>query len=477
MEESFWGKSFLLSRNILIASLLMAVLCLCVSYPGNLYSDSYGRIELAGQLPGIIRDLLRGRPQEVHSWNTVTPCYFIALFQALTGNLATYTFIQAFFFFFVTLLLIRRIAIRHRHAAYALYLVNPVFFCASIYHETGIGVVIGLVSLILLLNEGLEGMSGSGRFLYFFLIFLSSFVAFGFRANTFTVLPVLLLVIFLRHRSWARRLTCAACLFLGLFLDSFIPRLLKIDTMSSVSLGFIWEMGQNIASMPEKEFDANKDFLDDLFGEGSTLRLCEWANEPGEDDLRGAIRRVASFSWEVADFSREAISDVGLGKIFGRYLSLYARSPATSIKTKLRFISYTLGIYPRLKLKEWDYDRWERGKEFGMSDSLPRHRFMSAYRIAVNRSFLPLRPWLVLLVSLLCVFLKLRLSGGRARDSLDCQMILVSVFYYGAFVLNNQSMEFRYFYPAFYMLSLTIVGSVPFLASVAVSAVTGRSRR
>ena len=56
-------------------------------------------------------------------------------------------------------------------------------------------------------------------------------------------------------------------------------------------------------------------------------------------------------------------------------------------------------------------------------------------------------------------------------------MILVSVFYYGAFVLNNQSMEFRYFYPAFYMLSLTIVGSVPFLASVAVSAVTGRSRR
>ncbi len=477
MEESFWGKSFLHSRNILIASLLMAVLCLCISYPGNLYSDSYGRIDLAGQLPGIIRDVLRGSPQEIHSWNTVTPCYFLAFLYALTGNIASYTFVQSFFFLFTALLLLRRIADRGRHFVYAFYLLNPLFVCVSIYHETGIGVVIGLVGLLLLLNADPEGMGRVDRGVFFFLIALASFVAFGFRANTFTVLPVLLLIVFVRHKAWARRLLCAAFLFLGLFLNSFIPRLLKIDTMSSVSLSFLWEMGQNIASMPEKEHEEHKDYLDDLFGEGATERLCEWAGGSDAGDRPGTIRRVASFSWEVPDFSREAISDAGLGKIFGKYMGLYVRAPGASIRTKFRFMSYTLGIFPPLSLQEWDYDRWERGKEFGMSDSRMRHRFMAAYRIAVNRTFFPLRPWLVLLVSLVCVFFKLRLTGVRIRDSLDCQMILVSVFYYGAFLLNNQSMEFRYFYPAFYLLSLTIIGSIPVLASAAAGFAISRFRK
>lgn len=469
MEESFWVKSFLHSRNLLITALLMAVLCLCVSYPGNLYSDSYGRIELAGQLPGILRGVLSGSPEHVSSWNTVTPCYFLAVFQALTGNIATFTFVQAFFFFFVTLLLIRRLAGNHRHLAYALYLVNPIFFCVSVYHETGIGVVIGLVSLLVLLGDG--SCPGSGpldRAVYFFLITLASFVAFGFRANTFTVMPVLLLMVFFRQGARLHKILCAVFLFLGLFLNSFIPRLLRIDTMSSVSLGFVWEMGENIASMSGADYEENKDYLDDLFGDGATGRLCAWARNPGDGDESLPLRRVASFSWEVADFSREAISSVGLGKIFARYLALFARAPLPSLATRFRFMGFTLGINPALGLQEWDYDRWERGKEFGMSDSRARHLFMSAYRVAVNRGFLPLRPWLVLLVACVLVFLKLRLTGGRARGCLDFQMIGVSVFYYGAFLLNTQSMEFRYFYPAFYLLSLTIIGCLATFAGMAI---------
>lgn len=461
-------EKFLHSRNLLIASLLMAVVCLCVSYPGNLYSDSYGRIELAGQLPGIVRGVLAGSPEAISSWNTVTPCYFIALFQALTGNVATFTFVQAFFFFFTSLLLIRRLAASHRHAAYALYILNPLFFCVSVYHETGIGVVIGLSGLLVLLNAGQEGMSLPDKLLYFFLITLASFVAFGFRANTFTVMPVLLLIVFLRQGGRPHKILCAACLFLGLFLNSLFPRLLRIDTMSSVSLGFVWEMGENIASMSGTDYERNKDYLDDLFGEGATGRLCGWTEGSDDGDKPGAIRRVASFSWELPDFSREAISGVGLGKIFGKYLALFVRAPLPSIRTKLRFAGYVLGICPALSLQEWDYDRWERGKEYGMSDSRARHRFMSAYRIAVNRTFFPLRPWLVLLLALLCVFLKLRMTGERVRDSLDCQLILVSVFYYGAFLLNTQSMEFRYFYPAFFLLALTVTGSIPGLIAYAI---------
>lgn len=463
MNESYWVHAFLDSRNLLIAALLAAVSCLCISYPGNLYSDSYGRIELAMQLPDIIRGAFGGSPAGISSWNTVTPCYFIALFHALTGNIAAYTFAQAFFFFYSTLLLIRKMTASYRVLSYLLYLLNPLFFCVSIYHETGIGVVIGLVSLILLLNLDGRDFGPGDTVMAGLLILLAAFVAFGYRANTFTVLPALLLILFLRKElPFIRRILYTGCLTGGLLLTVLIPKILRIDTMSSVSLGFVWEMGENIASMPDEKQEQYKDWLDGLFGEGATGRLCDWAGCPDDDGGGKArpIRRVASFSWEVADFSREAISEAGLGRIFGRYLALYARSPASSIRTKLAFAGYALGIHPGLHLKEWEYDRWERGKEFGMSDSRMRHRFTRAYRIAVEKTCIPLRPWLVLLIALLLVFLKIKATGQSLRQSIECQLILISVFYYGAFLLNTQSMEFRYFYPAFYLLSLTVISSI-----------------
>ncbi len=501
MKESYWVHAFLDSRNLLIAALFAAVFCLCISYPGNLYSDSYGRIDFT-------KALMAGPTETLNSWNTVTPCYFLYLAYVLTGNIASYTFAQAFFFFYTGLLLIRKTTGTCRTLVYCLYLLNPIFFCVSIYHETGIGVLIGLTGIFLLMNIDPKELGPFDKGICYFFIMLSSFVAFGFRANTFTVLPALLLILFFFNSSaMGHKILCTAFLFGGLFLTILIPKLLNIDTMSSVSLSFLWEMGENIGSMPDEKQEQYKQYLDDLFGEGATEKLAAWSRCEGilgledktSDEYRDyliftfgssaaerllqgktqkwPLRQTASFQWEVEEFSQTSISQVGLGKIFAKYLALYIREPAASLWTKARFISYTLGISPQLKLLEWNYDRWERGKEFGMSDSQRRHQFIKAYRFVVNKSFFPLRPWLILLIALACTGLKLKLQKQRIQDSLECQLILISVFYYGAFLINNQTMEFRYFYPAFYLLTLTILSSLASLTKYSSAFTSAIARR
>ena len=155
------------------------------------------------------------------------------------------------FFFYTTLL--KRLVPKYKFLTYFLYITNPIFFCVSIYYETGIGVVIGLVSLILLLNIDIKKLNLVDKVLSFILLSLASFVSFGYRANTFTILPALIVIVLIRQKAKVQRLLSIASFFVGLGLVVLIPKLLHINTMSSVSLSFIWEMGHNIANMPSQK--------------------------------------------------------------------------------------------------------------------------------------------------------------------------------------------------------------------------------
>ena len=182
---------------------------------------------------------------------------------------------------------------------------------------------------------------------------VAAFVTFGFRANSFTVIPALLVIIAITQKRILHKALAAAAVCCGLLLVILIPRALHIDTMSSVSLSFIWEMGENIMSMDGEKQAAYRDYLDNLFGPGSTERLVRWGKcegIPGLEDkssdeykeylidtfgtdsarrlLESAdphwpLRRTASFLWELDDFSSKKISDVGLGNVFSKYHMLF----------------------------------------------------------------------------------------------------------------------------------------------------------
>ncbi len=475
LAGSVFVHAFRENSSTCIVALFAAAFCLLVSYPGNLYSDSYGRIGLAQRLKTIVGGVLEGKPLPVSFWLTVTPSYFLAFFYYLTGNIAAFTFVQAFAFFYVTLLLLQKLCPRYRFFACLLVICNPLFFCVSIYHETGIGAVIGMEIFLLLLDADVPRMGLFDRIVVFFLLFFASFVTFGFRANALTVLPPLVAFFVLYQKELLGRILYLAALCGGILAVVLIPRALHIDTMSSVSAGFVWEMGTSIAYMSPDKQPEYLDYLDDLFGEGYTRRLSAYIGPMGKFNAN-----ICSM-FELEGGAGADISRVGLRKIFAKYVGLYAKAPSDSLRTKGFFVAQVLGTgrWP-LHLWEWDYDRWGRGAEFGLSDSFQRHIFMNLYEVAVTKTFFPLRPYAVLLLAVLAVCLRLRLCHVQLRDCPEWRLIVLAVFYYVAFAIDTQSMEFRYFYPAFFLLAMSVISSVAAAADAATAcaarALSARSR-
>lgn len=98
--KSFYYRKLQENLSLIICSLFMAIFCVIISYPGIFYSDSYARVETADKIRGAISMLLAGQRDaiEIRSWITVIPSCLMAVCKMITGNIATYTFLQAFAF-------------------------------------------------------------------------------------------------------------------------------------------------------------------------------------------------------------------------------------------------------------------------------------------------------------------------------------------------------------------------------------------
>ena len=466
LKNSYFVQAFVKNQGLCITALVAAAICLLISYPGNLYSDSYGRIQLASKFKQIVYDVIKGVPNNTDSWLNVIPTCFIAFFYFLTGNVAAYAFAQAFFFFYISLINIKRLCNKCRLLAYAFFIFNPIFFCVSTYYEIASGCAIGIVGLLLVLTVDESKLNPMDKVFQAILIVFTSFVTFGYRYNAFTMLPVFCFMAFYYQRKKLGRILAICGLLLGLFFVSFVPKILHITQMSRSCDGFLWKVGTTLARMPPELKEKYSTYLDDLFGEGATKTLQSALYNEGfnKDNFNPNI----FYMFKLPGFSEWKIDqEVGLKKIFKKYLLLFIKEPMASIKTELLFDSYVLGIGNQIYLWEWDYDRWGRGKNFGLSDSKMRHRFMELYPLVVNNTYIPLHPWLMLLITCIFVFLKLKFFRIKILDSLEFWLILLAVFYYGAFLINTQSMEFRYYYPAFYCMMLACISScTSFLGTV-----------
>ena len=60
VEESFYRKKVNENITIIFSSILIAIACVFISYPGIFYSDSYGRIDMADEFRNSINLLLTG---------------------------------------------------------------------------------------------------------------------------------------------------------------------------------------------------------------------------------------------------------------------------------------------------------------------------------------------------------------------------------------------------------------------------------
>lgn len=445
LNNSFYVQTIKDNKNLIICSIVLALICTFISYPGIWYSDSYSRVGAVNVVYNCAWKVVTGHRSEIvaSSWITIVPSFFMAACKLITGNIASYTCLQAFVFFLLTFIFIKELDAPYKKLQYVLFAFSPMIFCVSVYYEAGVGCVSGIIALIILLRNSEKIKYKFDKIIEFLLIVLSSFVIFGYRANAFTIIPVIIIYIFTRKYINIRKIATATAVFIGLFLVSALPMLLKINTMSSVSAGFAWEIITTIQRLEPEKQELYKDYLDEVGGEGSTQIAIQSSNENsvigfliGEGINMDTLSMEGSFS-----------------TILKKYLEIIIKEPATYFSMKWDFTKRTLGIDYKIACVEYDYNRWDRMEEYGFNDCIQREYFVYSY-IKTNEvlGFYTCRPWFVYLISTILVTITW-LQKDKKRE-LYVFSLLIAIFYYAAYIINTQSFELRYFYPSLYLMMI-----------------------
>jgi len=449
VRDSFYIKKIKENSGLIIWSLLIAVFFLLISYPGILYSDSYGRVDTADKLRNSINLLLAGRRNEmplIECWITLVPSIFIAASKMLTGNIAAYTFAQCFSFFFISFLLIKRLGASWRWLQYILLLINPLFYGIAVYYEAGVGCITAITVMALILSTDPSEKNVFDTVIEIVLLAFASFVAFGYRANAFTVIPVIVIYILVQKWEVIRKIWVTLAIVLGLLMVAFVPKVLNVDTMGSGVASFVWDMLTAINRMEPEKQEEYIDYLDELAGEGATA---------------SALKINSEFS--VLGFMPSKIdayvmsADGATGIILKKYVNFIVKEPAAYFDTKWMYAKKTLGIEYEILAGEYEYNLIERMWEWGINDTMERLLFYRKYyAVADFLDWLILHPWKVFVLSAVLVAYKwLRKKKNREF----CLFLFgLAVFYYGAFLINAQSFELRYFYPSLYLMWIMDIG-------------------
>lgn len=422
--------------------MILSIICTIITYPGIFYSDSYVRLEFSNEIIDALKEIMLGNRSDINmeSWLTVVPSFFIAICKLITGNIAFYTVMQSFMFFLSAFFLAKKLGNHFLIFQYIFLAINPIIYCVSIYYEASIGCVTGIVFLILLLDSIKVSKSIIDKVLEFLLLMFFSFIIFGYRANAFTIIPVLFIYIIKTKIDIIKKILVIVPIVCGILFINILTQVLNINTMSSMSAGFAWEIISVIQNMDLKNQNRYSKYLDDVGKDGATLIELE------KSDTLTVNGLLANEGININNISKKENSK----KIIKKYIYIIIHEPMDYIKLKLNFISRTLGISERLRCVEYDYNRWDKMSDYNFNDSVKRQNFVNIYN-DINKvfGFFTCRPWIVFFVSILLVVIKW--NRNDLNKNFCLLILMVSLFYYGSYLINTQSFELRYFYPSLYL--------------------------
>lgn len=458
IKESLYVAFIKRNRNMILISALLSVLLVAVTYPGIMYSDSYRRAELIDSLELWFhafwsgqRDLTTGSV-----WWTLTPIYFLWLSVKLTGSIALYTYFQSFFFLMVMFVFGNRL-ISNRKILMAFYiLATPVFAGYSIYQEASVVCAAAVMAILMLIWKWNEFQSRTDKVVTLILLLFLSFLTFGYRANAFTILPALLAAVFIKQRK--RILeggAITAVIFAGFLMVSAIPKALHINTMSSYIGGFIWEIISVIQTMEEEDQQEYMGYLDDIFGEGITAAAVE------QSTYKEYHSDINSIWWgnpfDINEISRKENTRAVLKK----YVLLIKEEPGAFFKTKGAFAARSMGINMPLRFVAYPHNEWDYMPEYDFNDSRVREDFVEYFNSYMEFMCVFRRPWIMFAAAFLLILIRRgKYALNRKEVTLQEISFLTALFYYGAYLLDTQSFEFRYFFPSWVLLFFVIVSLV-----------------
>ena len=259
IKNSFYYKKITNNKNIIIASLILAIICTMIAYPGIWYSDSYTRVQFTDAIIKSIKDTFTNNINStaLMCWLTVIPSFFMAICKLVTGNIATYTILQSFMFFLVTFLLIKRMKTFLYKFQYVLFALSPLIFCVT-----------GIVAFLLMLDYVKIKKNKLDKVIEILLLTLFSFIIFGYRANAFTIIPVLIIYIFTIKTETTKKFLVTGALILGIIFLNLFNLVFNIKILSSESAGFVWEIIRVIQNMEPEKREKYENYLDEICGEG-----------------------------------------------------------------------------------------------------------------------------------------------------------------------------------------------------------------
>ncbi len=458
IRESIYVSFFKKNRNMVLVSALVSMLLTMVAYPGIMYSDSYRRVELIDSLGLWFHAFFSGQRDLTTGcvWWTLTPIYFLFLSVKLTGSIALYTYLQSFFFFIVLFAFGNRLVSKSKAVMVFCILATPVFAGFSVYHEASVGCATAIMAMLVLIWIWNEFRIKADKIITLVLLLLLSFIIFGYRANAFTILPALLAVILIKQR---KKLLgggiMAAGILAGFLLVSVIPKAVNINTMSSYIGGFIWEIISVIQTMDEDDQQEYVDYLDDIFGEGVT------AVAVGQSTYEEFHSDINSIWWGNPFDINEISQKENVRAVLKKYFGMMQEKPSTFFITKGRFMAHTMGINMPLRFVAYPYNEWDNMQDYGFNDSRQRETLVEYINAYMEFMCVFRMPWILFAVAfILIVIWRGKYLENKKEMTMQEASFLIALFYYGAYILNTQSFEFRYFFPSWVLLFFVMISLV-----------------
>jgi hypothetical protein len=438
-----------------VVAALGAAYATLVYWPGVFYGDSYSRWSLA-------EELLLGGERLAHV--SIGPSLFMAATYALTESYAAFTLVQAFLFFFSTLLLVSHLGVRGPWLAVpaAALLGFPLFRGYAVYVESGIGAATGM-SFLLVATLWRPARAGRvAEALRAGALFGAAFVLFSFRQNAVTVVPVLAALVWRVSRSRWVRLAHLGAVAAALGAALLLPA--ALGTRGSASApGLAWEIVGTLQRVKDPAYDH---YLDDV---GNT-RAALAANV--DEGLWQGLVSPQALPWNRLYY----LDREGSARLARAYVRLAFAEPRAFLANKWHLTRRTLGLGTPLRFGEFDQNLDGLMPLFGLHDTALRRREFERVEGAMASGLLR-TPWLVLLIGLALVAFARR--GLVPPTPASGAILALAASFYAAFLVTTHGFEFRYFFPALHLVAvLALVVAAGLLREVAgrayAAAVRGR---
>lgn len=422
-------------------SVSLAIYYTLVSYPGIFFTDTLDR------WLNIPRIILNREPTPL--WLNPIPSFFMILLFEITGSYASLTFLQSFALCFTTCLLIENLQIKLKWLALVICL-NPLVIGYSALGDMGVVclIAINLIALSLFKIGEAEKFSRLKNIGVFLQFALYTVLLVGFRANALTLIPlfaVLGYIVCKKIKSVATYVFLMLGMVVGIGVVFLAPAAVGVQTYNASSAGFTWEILGTINRMPEHKKEEYIHFLDDVRGTGSTKEALEQYN----------TNNVNSWLWSAMPVQAIGI-EKGSGQIYDKYMHLCFNETGYFLQNKVELIGHTMGVQKPLDNLAITYKANQDMNQVGFVDSPRRHEFINNVNGFINGVAIVRMPWIWFLFGLASVlYQKIRYKNNKF-----IYLFFMACFYYGAFFINNQSFELRYFFPSLLLLLIIFAATV-----------------